>query len=294
MRNLLILTLTSFLLINCKGNENQPGLEGNEDLSASVEDAVTTMGAMIDDQAGESYAKITPKNSFETLEEILFPKAYAAGCIRPVFKSCVDGIKNSQFSDCSMFRGNVLASGEINLDYSQNDCSMDETDDDVARTYEYELVGPRGGQLNVTSQDQEDYRGQIVGGGALLTKTTTGHNLEILGKNKIFTRNGRVLRNKSIRTTAALEISGGLARGQRQVNNGQIEVIHNLAEFVATYTAQDLRWSSSCCHPVSGSLSVEYTGSLQGTAQVEFQSCGQATLERSNGDVQNVQFTYCE
>ncbi len=294
MRNLFLFALMSLLIINCRGKENLGTPGADEDLSSSLEDAVTTMGAMIDDQAGESYAKATPQNSLETLEEILFPKAYAAGCIRPVFKACSSGIKNSQFSDCSMFRGQVLASGEINLDYSQNDCSMDQTGDDVARTYQYELVGPRGGQLSVTSQDQEDYRGEIIGGGALLTKTSSGHSLDILGKNKIFTRNGRVLRNKSIRTISALEISGGLARGQRQVNNGQIEVIHNLAEFVATYSAQDLRWSSSCCHPVSGSLSVEYTGSLEGTAQVEFQSCGQATLERSNGDIQNVQFTYCE
>lgn len=282
------------LIVGCNGQEENSVGSENEDLVTSVEDAVTTLGAVMDDQEGEAYATQMNKSYPEMIEEILFPKAYAANCVRPVNMACNSGVKTSTFSDCSIFGGLALATGTISLDYSQNDCSMAADGDSVNRTYRYEIVGPRGGQLEVSSADNDDYSGDTIGGGATLTNTVSGWELDILGKHKVFTRNGRERMNKSIKTLAPLEISGGIRRANRRVNNGQLQVSHNLAEFKAIYTAQDLRYSSSCCHPVSGSMSVEYTGSISGTATVEFNSCGSATLTNANGETSDVRFTYCE
>ena len=292
MKTTLILLSAFVLLVSCNGRQDST-TSSDDTLATSAEDAVTTLSALLDDESNEAYATNHKKSYQEILQDIVIPKAHAANCIRPVNLACDNGVKSSTFEDCSSFRGLVVASGNITLDYSQNDCSMGSDGDQVARTYNYEIVGPRGGQLDVSSDDHEDYRGNTIGGGAVLTNTAAGHSLEILGKHKVFTRNGNIRRDRSIRTTEPLEISGGLRRSVRQVNNGQLEIIHNLAEFTATYTAEDVVWSSSCCHPVSGSLSVEYTGSVEGTASITFNSCGQAEIER-NGETSNVEFTYCE
>ena len=279
-------------LVGCNGQENT-GSVANEDVATSVEDAVNTLGVAMDDQANEAYATNIKKSYPEMIEEFIFPKAYASNCTRPVNMACNSGVKLSEFQDCSIFHGNAIASGWISLNYSELDCSLDVDGKKVARTYDYEIVGPRGGQHNITSSDQVDYRGNTIGGGAELTKVAGGWELDILGKNRTFIINGRTRRNKSIRTLQPLEIQGGIRRSQRRVNNGQLEVIHNLAEFTATYTAVDLQYSSSCCHPVSGSLSVDFAGSIEGSGTVTFNSCGSAQIER-NGEVQDVTFTYCE
>ena len=292
MKRWMSLILVGALMVGCKANEDSSST-ADENLTSSVEDAVTTMSALMDDQEGESYATNIKKSYPEMIDELIFPKAYAAGCIRPVHQVCDNGSKSSVFQDCSIFGDQVLASGQIDLEFSQNDCSMALVGDQVARTFDFELVGPRGGQMTVSSAEHSNYSDIRVGGGAEITKTNLGWDLDILGKHKVFTRNGRVRMDKSIQTLSPLEISGGLRRSQRQVNNGQLQVHHNLAEFTALYTAQDLRWSSSCCHPVSGTLTVEYTGSRTGSATVEFGSCGTAELEK-DGEIHDVQFSYCE
>ncbi len=292
MKKIVRLLLLGFLVTQCNPKDNADS-SANEALTTSVEDAVTTMSAVLDDQEGEGYAVNSQKSYPEILDEILFPKAYAAGCVRPVFKVCNNGSKSSVFQDCSLFNGQVLASGQIDLDYSENDCSMDVVGNQVARTYNYELVGPRNGQLTVSSEVHTDYTGATIGGGALLTRTASGFDLDILGKHKVFTRNGRERLDRSIQTLSPLEIAGGLERSVRRITNGQLQVSHNKAEFTAIYTAQDLRWSSSCCHPVSGSLSVDYTGSREGSATVTFGSCGRATLEK-DGESHELAFSYCE
>lgn len=292
MKQWMVLVLSGLLVVNCGMRDNVASTT-DESLSTSVEDAVTTMSAILDDQEGESYSVNSQKSYPEMMDEILFPKAYAAGCIRPVLKVCDEGLKSSTFSDCTGYRGKVVASGQIDLDYSENDCSMTAVGHQVARTYEYELVGPRNGQLLVSSADHADYSGESVGGGAVLTRTSSGYDLEILGKHKIFTRNGRQLLDRSIKTLSPLEITGGLRRSVRRVSNGQLQVSHNKAEFKAVYTAENLQWSSSCCHPVSGTLSVAYTGSREGAASVTFGSCGTATLDK-DGETHDIQFSYCE
>lgn len=81
----LSLLLISLLLISC--GQQDTNSEANEDLSSSVEDAVNTMSALMDDQGGSSYATSMNKSTIEILNEIILPKAYASSCIRPVFKN---------------------------------------------------------------------------------------------------------------------------------------------------------------------------------------------------------------
>ena len=291
MKKMISLLLLSFLATGC-GVEKTSRSSENENLASSVEDAVTTVSALMDEQAGEAYTSKLQKSYPELIKDLFFPKAYAEGCIRPIQQACENGVKSSLFQSCSL-SSRVEASGEISLEFNQLDCSISLPGDRVSRTYDYGLTGVHKGVLSVSSGMQGTYTGESLGGGSLLVKTAVGYELSILGKHKLLKRNGQERMNKTIRTLAPLEVSGGLSRALRQVNNGQLQVFHNLAKFTATYTVKDLSYSSSCCHPISGSLEVEYTGSIEGRAVVNFGSCGEATLTRS-GETQDVLFSYCE
>jgi hypothetical protein len=286
-----ILILTAFLT-SC-GPKLGDLNSDSEELSSSIEDAVTTISALLDDQQGESYALSQPKSLPQWMNEIVIPKALASSCLRPVHLACEDGRKTSSLVQCTLGHPQVQTNGHIQLAYSQSSCSLEQVGEQVHRTYDLEYMGPYGGRLHISSENQIDYRGQTIGGGSQLVRTEDGFQLTILGRNKTLIRNGRVLRSRSLRTLTPLEITGGLSRAQRRVNRGQLEVIHNLAGFTATYQADNLQWTSSCCHPVAGQLNVEYEGAKQGLALVQFQGCGQAQLQ-INDEVTDVQLNYCQ
>jgi len=292
MKKLLLLTALSTLLMNCRGSKSQNQLS-NSDVTSSVEDVVHSLTSVLDDQSGESYVRFDKSNNTLFIKDLFLPKAFAAQCVRPIQQACINGTRSSSFFDCSTSLGEVLASGEIQLNYTSSLCLLDQTGDEVTRTYNYELVGPNGGQWQVTSLNHSDYRGVSMGGGSQIIKTINGYNLNILGQRRQFIKNGFLRLDKSIRTLAPLKVTGGLSRNMRRVNEGAIEVVHNIAKITTTLTAENLEWSSSCCHPVSGRLSLMYTGAKQGEGIVEFTSCGQAQIEL-NGEVENVQLNYCE
>ena len=141
--------------------------------------------------------------------------------------------------------------------------------------------------------DGADRSGNTFGGGGRLTKTAGGWTVEVLGKNKRFSRGGRELFNISTRTLTPISVTGSLSRASRVVNGGSFEVIHNKAQFVATYVPSNLTWSSACCHPVSGSLAVTYAGSVTGSSSVTFNGCGTATMVK-DGLSSQITLNYCE
>ncbi len=292
MKKLLILTALSSLLLNCRGAKNQNQLSSS-DVTSSVEDVVNTLSSVMDDQSGESYARYDKNKNILFLKDLMLPKAFAAQCIRPIQQACVNSARTSSFIDCSTSLGEVLASGNIELNYSSPVCSMGQTGDEVIRTFDYELIGPNGGQWQVTSLNHNDYRGVTMGGGSKLVKTAAGYDLNILGKRRQFIKNAVLRLDKSVRTLEPLKVTGGLDRNSRRVTDGVVEVAHNIAKITTLLSAENLEWSSSCCHPVSGRLSLMYTGAKQGEGSVEFTSCGQAQIDL-NGEVENVQFSYCE
>ncbi len=264
-------------------------------IEAAVESGVSAMSGIMDDQNGSTYAmKQTPiHDPLRNLNELLFPKAYAANCARAVAQACNLGVKQATYDDCSGSAGLLSLDGQVTLTYSNMACTMANVGDNVVRTYNYTISGPRGGVVTNSSDIKATYDGTQLSGGAKLEKTATGHEVTIFGKHKSFVRNERELYDVSIETGSPLQITGGLARGNRQVTNGSLKVYHNIAEFTAEFTANNLGWSSSCCHPVSGSLSVSYEGSITGTASITFNSCGEATHEK-DGLSQELTLSYCE
>jgi hypothetical protein len=294
MNRLTILTLSITLTACGLKKQNFSATVSSEE--ATIETAVGSISGISDNQSGENYLAINSslkEKIFQEMQNLFLPQAIAdGGCLRPVFEACVNGVKEATYNNCQI---NTKASinGFIKLTYSQANCSVSAAGDSVNRTYDVVLTGPRGGQASLSSANSADYKGNVYGGGGQLTKTAGGYSIEVLGKHVALNYRDHNLYNVSIRTLTPIEITGTLARQGRLVNSGQIEVNHNLAKFTALFEPQNLQWQSGCCYPVSGTLSVTYSGSRTGSATVTFNGCGLAT--HSDGVQEKpIVLSYCE
>ncbi len=283
--NALIALMLMLTVSACAKQKEEEDLNVNAEAS-SLEGGVTSLNAIIDDEAGSSFAAYSKPNAYEYAEKLfstVLPQAHAVSCMRAFDQGCNAGVKSYSTSSCDLPRG-AKFSGFITLTYSDASCSMATTGDFVNRTYDYDIAGPYGGAvLSVTSD----------GGGGKLTKTAGGWSAEILGKKKILTWRNREVMNLNISTPQPIDITGTLGRASRVVNSGQLQVVHNLAGFTALYEPVNLTYNNSCCHPIAGTLNVTYSGAIIGTGSVTFNGCGSATIVR-NGQSQDVRLNYCE
>lgn len=263
---------------------------------AVIESGVSVISGSLDDQSNSSFAYMSV-NSNSVWATLLLDKAFAASCSRAYAQTCNSGIREIDYSSCTLPSGVRTLSGKVNLAFSDSSCSMSTAGDYVVRTYNTEISGPRGGVVYNSSDSKADYRGgssNTYGGGAKITKSASGHNLDILGKHKSMIKKGRELFNVSVRTLSTLEVTGGLTRAARKVSNGQLEINHNIAKFTSVITATDIKWGDCGCYPVSGSLNVTFSGSKTGSSTVTFSSeCGVASLEE-NGQTSKIEMSYCE
>lgn len=292
---LILIVVTSLAACNKKTQTDSDSVESTE---AVVESGVSVLSGSLDDQTSNtSFAVNRSENTTNIWATLLVNKAHASSCSRAFLQSCQSGVKTVDYSGCSTLGGRVNMSGSVTLTYSNTSCLLSTAGDYVVRTYDFSVSGPRGGSIATTSDVKEDYRlgsANTYGGGAKLTKTSAGYNLEILGKHSSLAKNGVDLYNVSVRTLQPLQVTGGFERSLRHVSNGQLEINHNIAKFTTVMSASNLQWSASCCHPTSGTLSVTRSGSIQGTATVTFtDECGVASLEE-NGQVRKIELSYCE
>lgn len=279
-----------------KKTEESADTSSVNEVEAVVESGVSVLSGSLDEQANNSFAFMSVKTN-SIWNTLLIDKAFAASCSRAFAKTCVDGLKEIDYSNCTLPSGVRTMSGKVSLAFSDSGCSMVSTGNYVVRTYNTEISGPRGGVVYNSSDSKEDYRkgtSNTYGGGAKITKSASGHNLEILGKHKSFIKRGRELFNVSVRTLSPLVVTGGLARADRKVSNGQLEINHNIAQFTSVVTATDIKWGDCSCYPVSGSLSIAFSGKKTGSSTVTFSSeCGVASLEE-NGQTSKIELSYCE
>lgn len=255
-----------------------------------IDSAASLLGGVADEQDGASYSMSTP---VPWKSQALIPIAYASSCSRPVYNSCMAGVKSESYVNCVPGLTSFTLNGTATLTYSNGTCSLSSIGSSVTRTYNLTLQGPRGGTVSLTSNSKADYNGNSYGGGGRLTVTGAGWNMEILGKHKSFVFKTLNLYDVSMRTLSPINVTGSLSRASRVLNSGQLQVNHNNAGFTALLTPQSLGWNNSCCYPVSGSLGVTFSGSRSGSATVSFPSCGQARVTE-NGQSKDIQLSYCE
>ncbi len=294
LSKLISIAVIFVIVQGCKNKSNDEDLSSINEVEAVVESGMTAVSGSLDEQSNSSFAfqSVKANSIWSTL---LIDKAQAAACSRAFLQSCSNGVKEIEYSNCSTLNGVRQMEGHVKLTFSNSSCAMSSNGDSVTRTYNTEISGPRGGVVSNSSDAAQDYRlGTAYGGGAKITKTSLGYNLDILGKHKRMDRNGRQLFNVSVRTLQTLEVTGGLSRAARRVSNGQLEVNHNLAKFSSVITANNIQWGDCSCYPVSGSLSIAFSGTKTGSATVTFTNeCGVASLQE-NGQTSKIELSYCE
>ncbi|MBN8541781.1 MAG: hypothetical protein J0L82_15425 [Deltaproteobacteria bacterium] len=300
MKQLTVLTLSFAVgasLLGCRQEEEASDTYSSDAQTDALESAVTMVQGQADDAAGGTFALQTRSSAskYAIAESLLFSSANAANCGRAFAQSCSVGVKSISYTNCSIGSAFTL-NGSVTLTYSDNGCALD-IGDNVVRTYDHSISGPRGGAIQTTSTLRTDYRGTQIGGGGRLERTgASAWQIEVLGKHKIGTRNGRTLFDVSARTTTPVDLTGTLDRSSRTVSAGAIEINHNRAQFTAVYSVaagQPLVWNSSCCHPISGQLNATYTGSVTGSGSVTFNGCGSAQLSK-DGSNRTLSLGYCE
>lgn len=274
-------------------------VDGTTDTQADVvESAVTMVAGQADDANGSTFAIQSKSDAYKYafVESLIYGSAKAANCARAFDQVCNTGIKTATYGDCAISARNFSLSGSVTLTYSNNSCLLG-VGDYVTRTYDDTISGPRSGAIQTTSALRANYLGTQIGGGGKLTHTgATLWTMDLLGKHKIGTRNGRTLFDVSARTTTPIQVTSTLSRSGRTITAGALEVSHNLAKFTATMTvnaSQPLVWSSLCCHPISGSFDTVYTGAITGSSTITFNGCGTAQLSK-DGSTRTLSLGYCE
>lgn len=208
--------------------------------------------------------------------------------------TCLQGKKMAIYSQCSSSSSGQTYEGTVTLDFSDSTaCTTNDQGENVTRTLTLTRTlqysdFPRfnGTTLASTTESHSDYRMVAIGSGTRWTRVASSPDqfeMEILGVHKVLTNSkGREVYDISLRTTSAITVSGDIAT-QPILSGGTLELIHNTGQFVATIVPSNLNYASpECCHPTSGSLSVSFSGKVEGTGTVTFQNtCGRATLNRN-------------
>lgn len=285
---------TAFGLSACGAEKSTDGFTVDAS-EAAIESGIAAVDGIIDDQQNSSFAYLysNPQPTLlESLQNALFPQAYAASCSRAASAMCSAGVKSETYSDCTGIYGRSFQ-GNVTLTYSDSSCSLSSNGDSVVRTYDVSIAGPRGGVVTSSSDTHTNYLGASLGGGGQLTKTVTGWDLDIMGKHKSFARNGTTYFDISVSTTSSIKVSGTLARTSRILDGGSLVVDHNVAGFTTTLTPSNLTFTAGCCYPTSGTMAVVYSGAKTGSGSVTFNGCGTASLNVGSSS-KDINLSYCE
>lgn len=226
-----------------------------------------------------------------------FKKPYftVATCNQSAIKdSCISGIKKAAYSNCSTSLGDTY-SGNVTLTFSTPTCNLNTNPDSLIRTLDITRTKSQF-TISATSASHTDYRGVTIGGGDKITKSgQSTYDIEILGQRKVaLDSKENTIFALSVRTTTPMILTGSLD-GNRTVDGGKLEVIHNAARYTAVFEPKSVVYSSAtCCYPNGGEVTVNYEGTVNGTGTVTFsETCGVATLTRQ-GSEQSVELMGCD
>lgn len=285
------LTVASFSvgILSCIGN-NSANTDG--DLSSVTEAGVVAVSSIADDASSGSIGiSSVGVNSIQDLDLT----ADEFSCVNG-WSSCSNGIK-TRATNCS--NPAVTYSKDVELSFFDTTGAIDAACVGLAASGNYvvksgteKLVIPINGDYTTTSDMANNYSGVPIGGGAQVTKNSSGAAvITVNGFTKSYTdRDGNLVWTHSIHTDPVNPlVLNHLARNGRTIYSGTVIVDHNDSSFTATMTFNNVTYTTTdasttnCCYPVSGTLTVALTGSRTGTGTLTFsETCGTATY---SGDI---------
>jgi hypothetical protein len=152
-----------------------------------------------------------------------------------------------------------------------------------------------GATLTTSTTAHSAYDGTSIPGTGIQVSNTSGTRTVVInGMRKVLVGpRGRTVFDHSI-TSSGLTVTGTRAGGNRVVS-GNSTTFHNLAQYKAVHTFNNVTWgSSTCCYPTSGTITSVLTGSLSGTISLAFAAtCGSATFTGTDSTTSTVTLSQC-
>lgn len=288
-----IIFLLSATMISCKGKSDgglisSEGLEIAQqvgDFMVSVDEfgAGNSSIALQDKSIRTYFDRYAPNEMSESLFSKLFlPEAWAASCSAATYSNCSGSQRVKNFTNCTV--GSATFSGSVTLNWSTA-CSIASVGQYATRNPNLTVTGRLGSTLKITKTGTDGQRLQMAAAGPPKV-----YNFTSDGINRRFTdANNSVRMDFTTTTVSPITITGGDRNG-RVIANGSIQIRNNINSVTCTYSPNNVRWTSDCNCPVSGS----WSGSCSDghTASVVLSGCGTATV--SYDDVsESITFDRC-
>jgi len=294
----LSLILVALVIFSCS-KSSDTSTDSSPSSAAQMSDTFTDSVNGVLSNTGLVAAMRAPKKSSEMIakfmHDLLLPEAQAATCAQPGghnTSSCSAGEITTTF-DCHIGLSSNVLTGSTTLTYDNGTCDTS-GDFEVTRTVDLTITGNYGGTLTVSSASHTDYLGASIGGGQKLTVASGAKTFQVLGMNRILTGpGGHKYFDISTHTTADFTVTGS-SLSNLTLDGGTLDIIHNLAEYTASWTANNIQWSANCYCPVSGTATGTFTGSVTGTMTIQYGStCGEATVTGLDGNTSTVTLSVC-
>ncbi len=274
---------------------NRQALEdGGESTGPTAFSAVSVnlLNGIVDDLAGSAFLADASVDQWFRMKNLFARSPASAACpARVATQACAANTRSITYMSCTSDGGLSTLAGTVVANYVDTGggttCALDAAGKSVTRVAELTMVSSAG-TATVTSANRIDFRGQVFGGGATLTKRGDGaFDLTVPGVSRVYRDETDATVNyeismRSVGSTPAV-LSEDLARGVRSLRGGSFEISEKASRSLATLTAVDVKWGvGTCCYPTSGSfegsMKIGNAAALDGL-RIEFSStCGQATI----------------
>jgi hypothetical protein len=267
-------------------------------------------GSLNDSEQANSYAVHPSPSRFEIIST-----AYAASCGLSRFSPSVGGTCNAtpggktvtaNFNDCTAGRSDeITLDGQVALTFDSGaTCNTWlagiglPTSGSVTRTTtNFTRGNPGGSVVSVSSAPFVNYAGTSIGGGVTTAFGVGTRTLTINGLHRVRTSaTGKTVFDHSVSTTAPLVVTGTRLGGNRTISSGTVKVDHNLAKFSSTASLSGLSWNSSCCHPISGTVTFALVGADTGSIVIDYNTgtCGEANITKDGDSLGTLDLPGCE
>lgn len=298
----LILTLScTFLLSGCLNNkQNALSTEQSVDADQYASEVFTE---------SLSEKTSTDANGNAQVESPVFENdlggEFGEQAARSAVPVCRDVISNSgcvangaessislTFQECRVANTFAIANGQVKYTFNNSSCSLANDQDAVNREFDIDLKKLYRASLKLSTARHENYKGEMLGGGGVLTNTANGWEIEVLGRyHQLKSASGRVLADVSVSSEGKFLVTR--TGSGRTVSGGKLVIDHNLAKYTAAFSPRSLTWDNSCLCPVFGLVDIAFSGSKSGAGSLEFVSCGVAKVLKPDGSTRKIEMPRC-
>lgn len=291
----------------CNRKSTKP-TDAEASLGRAVDSLVSVLGAPLSDlERTTNLSHNSPPRNWLSL----ISSAYAASCTDsrylPALLSgpCPGNLVVLSYASCTagpdneaVLTGNVTLTFDVPVTCDGFIAKAGPTNGSMLwTTQNFARSNADGTSVATSSLTHKNYQDAAMGGGISVVFGNPTHSLSYLGLHRVGTGGKLGDFDHSIRSSAAVVVSGTKAAGDRQIAAGTLVLDDNTLQLTASAAITNLKWGvATCCYPSAGSMALKLTGSATGTASLDFNTgtCGTVTLKSIDGKSSTLVLQGCE